>query len=69
MINIQIIEGGPAIITTTNEALNIMAPILPGNEDSYMKVASCRCGKSSNGIYCDGSHSKKYDEGGYEIKD
>lgn len=66
MTNIKIIKNGPAIISSGDYLITIdgkMPEILTN------MVAICRCGKSSNGIYCDGSHSKKYDEGGYEIKD
>lgn len=37
------VAGGPAVVT---------------HEDGS-KVAICRCGKSSNGVTCDGSHATK----------
>lgn len=40
---VTFIEGGPAIVAT---------------EDGK-KVAICRCGKSADAKFCDGTHAKK----------
>lgn len=50
-MNINIIEGGPAIISGEEIELKF------GNETHKgKKFALCRCGHSFNGILCDGSH-------------
>lgn len=53
-VEITIIENGPAIIQNKTEQPVTLNGELVGN-----KIALCRCGKSSNGIYCDGSHKKE----------
>lgn len=53
-VKITIIENGPAIIQNGTESVVTLNEELIGN-----KIALCRCGKSSNGVHCDGSHSKK----------
>lgn len=50
-MNINIIEGTPAIISGEEIELKF------GNETHKgKKFALCRCGHSFNGILCDGSH-------------
>lgn len=55
MTTIKIIENGPLIITA--EELKIVE-----GEKQHFKldqtVAYCRCGKSKNQPYCDGSHKQ-----------
>jgi CDGSH-type Zn-finger protein len=48
MTDINIIENGPAIITSQD-------PIMVGSMMSG-RVAICRCGRSKNQPFCDGSH-------------
>ena len=71
MIEIKIIEGGPAVITC-KEPVEITGP---SNRHSYMKgteekpsftFALCRCGKSIIQPLCDGSHKKEKDGPNYE---
>jgi CDGSH-type Zn-finger protein len=51
MTTVTIIENGPAIINAP-EGLII-------NGEEKEKVAICRCGKTGNGPFCDGSHKKQ----------
>ena len=55
MAKITILQNGPAIIEDDN--LIIQSPI-PSLSEYTKKVAICRCGKSKNGVWCDGAHSK-----------
>ena len=59
-MKVTILENGPAIIEA-EEKLEILSPVPPTNEFTK-KVAICRCGRSQNGVWCDGSHSKKKEE-------
>lgn len=56
-MKVTILENGPAIIEA-EEKLEILSPVPPANEFTK-KVAICRCGRSQNGVWCDGSHAKK----------
>jgi len=50
---VKIMPNGPAIIQGE------VRVILPdGSEEVKKPVALCRCGKSKNQPYCDGSHAK-----------
>lgn len=49
MTKVTLIEGGPAVLQSESEIT--VDDKLMGN-----KVALCRCGKSANGSFCDGSH-------------
>lgn len=50
-MKINIMEGGPAIISGTEIELTFGQETHKGS-----KFALCRCGHSFNGILCDGSH-------------
>lgn len=58
MVTVKILQNGPAIIEDDSDYLYVQSPLPPVPEYTK-KVAICRCGKSENGIWCDGSHSKK----------
>lgn len=58
-IKITIIENGPALIVSNSEHIEIEGTDIKPNEELISRVAICRCGKSKNGIYCDGSHKKE----------
>jgi CDGSH-type Zn-finger protein len=53
-IEITIIENGPVIIQNKSDIATTV-----NGELISKKIAICRCGKSENGVYCDGSHAKK----------
>lgn len=60
MTTIKIIENGPAIIEGE-------IAIFTSNEEEVadirkQKIAICRCGKSTNQPYCDGSHKPKKEQ-------
>ena len=56
MADIKIIENGPAIIA----AKYITTVLSDGEKKSHEGVvALCRCGKSEDGIFCNGAHAKK----------
>lgn len=59
-VKVTIIENGPALIDS-DDYLLIESGILPpkGLASFNKKVAICRCGKSKNGVWCDGNHAKK----------
>lgn len=50
-MKINIVEGGPAIISGEDIELTFKEEIHRGS-----KFALCRCGHSFNGVLCDGSH-------------
>lgn len=56
-VKITIVENGPALIES-EEYLLIQSKVFSTPEFSK-KVAICRCGKSQNGVWCDGSHKQK----------
>ncbi len=49
---ITIVENGPALIKGKFRVLNHAGEIIP----SAPQIALCRCGKSKNQPFCDGSH-------------
>lgn len=53
MINVTIIPNGPVIVNSdSGEEVKIV-----GDDTTTCKqLAICRCGKSKDGINCDGSH-------------
>lgn len=59
-VKITIIENGPALIDS-DEYLLIQSGTPPpkGLASFTKKIAVCRCGKSKDGVWCDGSHAKK----------
>lgn len=56
-------KNGPAVIQRFGDEK--LEPITVINEDGIQEekktVAICRCGKSQNSPYCDGSHKSKND--------
>jgi CDGSH-type Zn-finger protein len=59
-VKVTIIENGPAIIDSEDYLLIESGTPPPKGLASFTKkIAICRCGKSGNGVWCDGSHSKK----------
>ncbi len=66
MTEIKIIENGPAIITPKGDDSHVEVRFFNEESASVLfvtakSVAICRCGKSSNQPYCDGSHKTKTD--------
>ena len=57
MAKITIIEDGPAIIED-EEYLLVQSKVFT-DPAFTKKVAICRCGKSQNSVWCDGSHKSK----------
>lgn len=59
-MKITIIENGPAIIETEDDKSSITYKV-KDNEIKHesKKIAICRCGKSANGVTCDGSHKNE----------
>ena len=51
---IEVIDFGPLKITGNF----ILKDLKRDTEDSQREVCLCRCGKSGNKPYCDGSHKK-----------
>jgi CDGSH iron-sulfur domain-containing protein 3 len=51
---VEIIESGPLKITGNF----IIRDIKKGTEEVTNEVLLCRCGKSSNKPFCDGSHKR-----------
>lgn len=57
MTTIKIIENGPAIINDPTDGLiSVITPDGKQENTETKTVAICRCGKSKNQPYCDGSH-------------
>ena len=57
---IRIMKDGPAIITGIKESPVVSVHHEDGKVDQSPKgYAICRCGKSKNQPFCDGSHVKK----------
>lgn len=52
MSKVSIYKNGPAVIE--GDELVVFMP--DGTEEKKNKIAICRCGKSKDGIMCDGSH-------------
>ena len=50
-VEIKALEDGPLAISGNVEVIDVS-----GNSEKHTKVALCRCGKSGNKPYCDGSH-------------
>ncbi len=50
---VKILDKGPIFI---NAEVRVILP--DGKEEIKKPVAFCRCGKSGNKPYCDGSHAK-----------
>jgi CDGSH-type Zn-finger protein len=57
-LKITIIENGPALVEDEYDFLLIQSGTPPPRSFTK-KVAICRCGKSKDGVWCDGSHAKK----------
>lgn len=57
MIKVKITKDGPAIIEMGDKGIEITmdGKITP----KFSPVAICRCGKSTNQPYCNGSHKKQ----------
>ena len=55
MIEVIIMEGGPAVIKADAIIIKDREKINP----HFSPIAICRCGKSKNQPYCDGSHKIK----------
>lgn len=63
MSKITIIKNGPAIIEGIKELPNVILTEPDGLTQTRTKFALCRCGKSVDGILCDGSHvNTQFDE-------
>ena len=57
MIEVKLIKNGPILIKS-EEGINVTdeeGKITP----CFSPIAICNCGKSKDGNFCDGSHSKK----------
>lgn len=67
MAKVTIIENGPALIED-EEFLLIQSKVFT-EQPITKKVAICRCGKSANGVWCDGSHKTKNENNGKSKKD
>ncbi len=52
---VEVTEGGPLRITGNF----ILKDIKRGKESAPGEILLCRCGKSSDKPYCDGSHKNK----------
>ena len=52
---IEVIESGPLKIT----GLFIVTDVKKGTDEKPGEVWLCRCGKSDNKPYCDGSHKNR----------
>jgi len=62
-IKVVIIENGPAIIQA-DEIIRINSGVpIPGLQERET-VAICRCGRSKDKVWCDGSHKKEAVEDG-----
>lgn len=65
MTTVKIVENGPAILTGVGDE---MIAVVYSNDKTQMEihksVAICRCGKSKNQPYCDGSHKQKTEDTG-----
>jgi len=59
MTEIILVKNGPLLVKTTEEMPNIKIT-KEDNEIVYLQksAAICRCGKSSKGIFCDGTHKQ-----------
>ena len=51
---VEVIEFGPLKITGNF----IIKDLKRGTEDTAIEILLCRCGKSNDKPYCDGSHKK-----------
>jgi CDGSH-type Zn-finger protein len=51
---VEVIESGPLKITGNI----ILKDLQRDNEESSKEIWLCRCGKSENKPYCDGSHKR-----------
>lgn len=69
-VKVTIIENGPALIEDEDDYLLIQCKmgIFPPGDVVTKKVAICRCGKSADGVWCDGSHKFKTIEENAEIQ-
>ena len=57
MIEVKLMKDGPMLLKA-NEGINVVdeeGKITP----CFSPIAICRCGKSLDGNFCDGSHKKK----------
>lgn len=62
-IKVIIIKDGPAIIQADEQiGINSEIPV-PGKQDRET-VAICRCGRSRDKVWCDGSHKTEAIEDG-----
>jgi hypothetical protein len=53
-MKIEIIENGPYIVKGKNTIVNTDGSVVENENDVYL----CRCGKSANKPYCDGTHKE-----------
>lgn len=59
MTEITIIENGPAIVKPAiNDYIKVEGKNITHVAGVDKPLAICRCGKSANGVMCDGSHNK-----------
>lgn len=56
MIEVKLMKDGPMLLKA-NEGINVVDE--EGNiTPCFSPIAICRCGKSKDGNFCDGSHKK-----------
>ena len=53
-MKIEVRENGPYVVKGASTIINTDGTVIENKNDTYL----CRCGKSSNKPYCDGSHRK-----------
>jgi|GEM_PF-5462280 len=66
-LKIKLLEGGPALIACTDYEIELHPKDKQPNQgiqgifntSKNGTIALCRCGKSKDGIFCDGSHKTK----------
>lgn len=56
--NIKIHRDGPAVVTGIKENPVITVTHVDGTVEQKEYVAICRCGKTKDSPFCDGSHLK-----------
>lgn len=58
-LEIKILPGGPAVIKGDFTVIGPDGkPFVPDQTQKHSGVAFCRCGRSDNQPFCDGSHGK-----------
>jgi CDGSH-type Zn-finger protein len=65
MSKVTFYKGGPAVIEFPSSVQIVSDNGTPSTKESV--VAICRCGRSGDGMFCDGSHTKKVE--GYTLLD